>query len=176
MSLNFSKEQRALLINQFEVLKHLDSSNSKSYDNKIEILQNGYSDFYDEIAGNISDEFPKDQSQKVWDILKLYRKLYFSYENLTPEEQEQIDEEEVIFQGFDGNEESNYYVFAKFIVEKAERYSEINELIKKGKVDMNSHWPKLNYYDGLLSRLMQLNDEDTSQYLACDQIKYILNK
>lgn len=176
MSLNFSKEQRALLINQYEILKHVDPSESEYYDEKIEILYNGYSDFYDEIAGDISDDLPEHISRKVWDILSLYRSLYFGYKNLEPEEQEEIDEKDVIFRGFDGNTETSYYSYAKYLVNRAGRYSEIKELIEEGKVDMNSHWSRLNFYEDLLSRWLPLREETKGENLSLEQIKYVLNK
>lgn len=176
MSLNFSKEQRALLINQFEILKHLDPSSTEEYDNKIEILYNGYSYFYEDIVGDINEDLSGVVSRKVLDILSLYRALYFGYENLTEEEQEQIEERYVIFRGFDGNEEIPYYKFAQFVVTKAGLYGEIKELIQEGKVEMNSHANRLRYYNDLLSRWEPLRKELNGENLNLEQIKHVLNK
>ncbi|MBK0295839.1 YfbU family protein [Bacillus sp. S34] len=176
MSLNFSKEQRVILINQFEILKHLDPSYSDYYDNKIEILHNGYSYFYDDIVGDLSEDFPKETSRTVLDIFELYRKLYFSYKRLSPEDQEQINERDVIFKGFDGNTETSYYSFANFVVLRAGKYGEIKDLIEEGKVDMNSHSSRINYYIDLLSRWSPLRQESLGKDLTLQQIKHLLNK
>ncbi|RBN39770.1 hypothetical protein DMN50_18610 [Priestia megaterium] len=176
MSLNFSKEQRALLINQFEILKHLDPSSTEEYDNKIEILYNGYSYFYEGIVGDVNEDLSEAVSRKVFDILDLYRDLYSSYENLTEEEQEQIEERHVIFRGFDGNEEIPYYKFAQFAVTKEGLYGEIKELVQEGKVEMNSHANRLRYYNDLLSRWKPLREELNGEKLNLEQIKHVLNK
>ncbi|CUB24276.1 hypothetical protein BN2127_JRS3_03780 [Bacillus safensis] len=175
MSLRFTKEQRAILINQFEILKRLDNNNEKDYDHNIEVLFNGYSTFYKKIFGDIEDEFPEEITRKVYDVLDMFRVLYSSYEQLTSEEKKEIDEKDVLFKGFDGNEETNHFVFASFILRKTELYSDLQELIKQNKVEINSHRNIIYYYDELLANWSKIRKE-TKGRLSLEQIKYVLDK
>ncbi|MES9786519.1 YfbU family protein [Bacillus pumilus] len=176
MTLQFSKEQRTILINQMEILKRLDPQNSDEYERKIEVLYNGYSYFYSDIFGEIEEEFSPEISRKVLDVLNMYRNLYFSFKSLTSEEQGEISEEDVLFQGFDGNEEYNHYRFAKHVVNEADLYLEISKLIDEGKIEMNSHRNRLHYYNKLLSRWTKVKELAGRGNLTLQQIKNVLDK
>ncbi|MCK6164043.1 YfbU family protein [Bacillus pumilus] len=176
MTLQFTKEQRTILINQMEILKRVDPQNSDEYERKIEVLYNGYSYYYSDIFGDIEEEFSPDITRKVFDVLNMYRNLYFSFNSLTSEEQEEISEEDVLFQGFDGNEEINHYCFAKHVVNTEEIYPEISNLIKKGKVEMNSHRNIVGYYNDLLSRWLPVRKAVRGDKLTLQQIKDVLGK
>ncbi|CUB44699.1 MULTISPECIES: YfbU family protein [Bacillus] len=176
MTLNFTKEQRAILINQMEILKRLDPQSEAEYERNIEVLYNGYSHFYEEIFGHIEDEFSPEITRKVFDVLTMYRALYFGFKNLTSEEQEEISEEDVLFQGFDGNEEPDHYCFANHVVKEAGLYSEMEDLIKEGKIEMNSHRNRVRYYNELLSRWTKVREDAGGEHLTLQQIKNVLGK
>lgn len=174
MTLKFTKEQRAILINQMEILKRVDPQNSDEYEKNIDILYNGFSYFYSDISGEIEDEFPEIITRQVFDILNMYRTLYFSYENLTEEEQDEISEEDVLFQGFDGSEEPYHYSFVKYVVERSRLYSEMSDLLEEGKIELNSHCNRISYYNKLLSRWSQISTNEP--YLTLQQIKTVIGK
>lgn len=176
MTLNFTKEQRAILINQMEILKRLDPQSEDEYERNIEVLYNGYSHFYEDIFGHIEDEFSPETTRKVFDVLTMYRALYFGFKNLTSEEQEEISEEDVLFQGFDGNEEPDHYCFANYVVKEAGLYSEMGDLIKEGKIEMNSHRNRVRYYNELLSRWTKVREDAGGENLTLQQIKNVLGK
>ncbi|MCY8513536.1 YfbU family protein [Bacillus atrophaeus] len=176
MTINFTKEQRAILINQMEILKRVDPQNSDEYEKNIDILYNGFSYFYSDVCGEIEDEFPVIITRKVFDILDMYRTLYFSYENLPREEQDEISERDVLFQGFDGNEESYHYSFVNYVVKKSRLYLELKDLLDEGKIELNSHKNKISYYNELLSRWSQVRKETDDIYLTLQQINTVLGK
>ncbi|MEC2274728.1 YfbU family protein [Bacillus subtilis] len=176
MTLKFTKEQRAILINQMEILKRVDPQNSDEYEKNIDILYNGFSYFYSEVCGEIEDEFPEIITRQVFDILNMYRTLYFSYQNLTEEEKDEISERDVLFQGFDGNEEPYHYSFVNYVVKRAGLYSEMRDLLEEGKIELNSHRNRISYYNELLSRWSQVSKETNEIYLTLQQIKTVLGK
>jgi uncharacterized protein YfbU (UPF0304 family) len=136
-----------------------------------EILLNGYKYNYDSLIEWVLDDTPDNVSKFVWNVFNMYRALYGSYHQLTKEQKEQVDLRSITFQGYDGNEEGDYYSYSNFILEKMGRYSEI---YNKGKVELNSHRNMINTYQKMLSAWDRVRDSEYSQ-LTVDQILEIAN-
>jgi len=144
--------ERITLINQFLLLQenevergHYDAND---YQNYIDILYNGYEGLYGEIFGAIPrNAVTKEVSDEVYAILYMYDRAEISYNNLSEEEKEQIDVNDITCRGFDGNEEYDHYAIYTFIIENLKQYS---NMFKSS--DLNSHFQTLGRYREQLKR------------------------
>ena len=141
-----TKTERLILVNQLKILAHLEPENSDSYKEDIEILENGYSVFYDSITGNIYDEMEEEKGNLVLNILDLYCAVECFKKNCGNLDGLKNTE----FLGFDGNFETDYMVFARFLVEKQHKFMEIKEA--KGSFDFNSHSCMVPTYKSILEK------------------------
>ncbi|MDU5492441.1 MAG: YfbU family protein [Clostridium perfringens] len=171
MSVKFTEKERLMLFNQYEILKRLDEDLYDEYELKQEILLNGYTHNYDELVEGFNSEVDSEISKFVFDVLQMHRVLLFSYEDLTPEEKQEVNLKDIKFRGFDGNEETDYYMYAKFVLKKLKRFEEIYD---DGKVEFNSHWNTLNRYKRMLNTW---NEVSTGRYnnISLQDIKKIIN-
>ena len=95
-----------------------------------------------------------EKCEKVLDILDMYRVIKFENERL--QEQEHIKDPWVKFQGFDGNNESEYSCYASYFVKKLGRFSELLEDDPEAQFD--SHMPTLRKYNSMLSEWKKLEN------------------
>ncbi|MEW5069665.1 YfbU family protein [Bacillus subtilis] len=180
MTLHFTKEQRAILINQLEIKQLLDESRKDLYEKYIEILDRGYSRYYSDIFGELDEELDDTVHKRVVGVLTMYETLYNDRLHLPEEEKKQIDEKDVLFKGFDGNNESSHHSYVNFLVRKMEMFSTIGELIETGKIkSTNSHRSMVGYYDELLQRYRSVTEKNNKSFkdrLTLEQFKEVLGK
>ena len=139
MALN--KFERRLLANQYQILSMLDQSNAEHYEKMQEALQKGYESYYnDEIFGWIFDGLSESESTLVIDAMDMYFAIQRAYDAL--DDKAEIEERRTKFPGFDGNHETAYMSYARFVVEREGRFS----LLKPSSADFNSHTPMLDRY------------------------------
>ena len=144
-----TKTERLILVNQLKILAHLEPENRDFYNESIEILENGYSVFYDSITNNIYDEMQEEKGNLVLNILDLYCAVEcFKKNGGTLKGLKHIE-----FMGFDGNYETDYMMFARFLIEKQHKFAEIKEAL--GSCDFNSHSPMVQIYEKILERWKQ---------------------
>ncbi|PSL41716.1 hypothetical protein B0H94_11829 [Salsuginibacillus halophilus] len=165
--MEFSKKDRLFLKNQYEILSRLDGENSSNYQEKIEILEQGYEVHYEEYF-DLEDDFPEESSRLVIDTLDLYSVLKSSYDSLT---ETNLSERDINFLGFDGNHETEHMVYTKFFVETLGRFTELQSEDRfRG---YNSHMPMVSSYYNMVNKwkdeLKQKRD------LSEDEIKMILS-
>lgn len=98
------KEQRLILINQFEILQQLNPYDVDFYSEKIEILKEGYEYHYDDVLGEISNPLPEEKSRFVIDVLNMYRDITFSKVQLSDGNRENFVGVTTYYRGFDFNE------------------------------------------------------------------------
>ena len=173
--MEFSKKDRLFLYNQYEILKllkHDDEYEVKQCNYFQEILLHGYKHNYHEMVEWVEDDTPDTVSKFVWDVLQMYSVLINSYNALSADKREGINEHDITYGGFDGNEEGSYYCYSRFILEKMERYSEI---YKGGNAIFNSHWPILNKYRGMLTAWENLRKSDYD-LLTREQMLKVIGK
>lgn len=173
--------ERLSLVNQFELmlLQTDDEYQKEELENKIEVLKEGYTGLYDEVI--FSGLYPnnnEDTTKTVHDILTLYDNLQKSYENLSDDDKQQINFDDLIFLGFDGNEENDYYNQCKFIIKKLHQYKYL-----KHSEDLNTHGNTLTHYKRELeiyNQIVKQNQKDIMHencYLfTADQILQVINK
>jgi uncharacterized protein YfbU (UPF0304 family) len=139
MTLN--KFERRLLANQYHILSLLDQSNAGHYEKMREALESGYESAYeDAIFGSIFDGLPADESALVIDAMDMYFAIQRSYDAL--DDKTGIEEGRTKFPGFDGNHETAYMGYARFVVEKEGRF----RFLMPYSEDFNSHTPMLDQY------------------------------
>lgn len=136
--MKLSKKDRLILVHQYEILKRLDDKDNFSfYEEKIEILSNGYEIFYSELDAQIYDDMPKGEGVFVLEVLTIYDYLEV-YKEQHPEDKEVGEHLWSSFKGFDGNNEGEYLGFAQFLIEKQGKFDKLASL--------NSHMPVIDKY------------------------------
>lgn len=166
--MKFSKAERLILINQYTILEKLYPEDSTFSLNK-EILLNGYTHEYDEIVNILTDDVPEDVCQEVWDILQMHRSLKFSFDQL--ENKGDLNASDVKFRGFDGNNETVYMAYTRFVIHDIGRFEELKDEHR----DYNSHWPTLDKYRHMLSKWKSVSERHNNK-LSLEQIKEIISK
>lgn len=168
--MEFSKRERLILYNQYEILKFLKPEEEKIYNNYQTILADGYKRDYSYLVEGFDDELSDEIAEFVWDVFQMYRTLLVSYRQLSPEQRNDIKEEAIQFEGYDGNEEGQYHWYACFILEDLKRYTEISEYCK----NINSHARRIKHYTEMIQKWIKLR-KDKYCDLSFDQIKEIIS-
>lgn len=170
---SLSEVERLQLVNQFEILEKLDPDHAKSYAEKREILERGYTILYGEVfQGIFSEEMSMDECNYVFDVLDMHRALIQSYDLL--EDKAGLTPEDVAFRGFDGNNESKRYGFALHLREAGKW----QESLSKG--SLNSHSQiTMHLYPPMLERWKKIRERQRENLgarwqLTADQIKEII--
>lgn len=169
--MNLSKFERLLLINQYEILSRLDPENNDIYARNIEILEQGYKAHYSDFVEWMSDDIPEEVTNEALDILNMYRELKFSYLDLDEKEKKKVDEKELKFRGFDGNNEGVYMNYVRFFIHKLDRFDELRDEYE----DYNTHMPMLSKYRRMLNVLDSIKDRDDYRRLTVEEINKVLN-
>lgn len=146
--MELTEKERLILYNQYEILKLLNPDEKEYYERDQEILINGFKYNYDNLVEGFMNETSEEVSQFVIDVLQMHRVLNNSYDKLKDDEKSQIELYDISFKGFDGNEEIDYYVYAKFYLEKLDRFGELKE---SKYYAVNSHTNMLNDYRKMVS-------------------------
>lgn len=168
--MELTKTERVMLMNQYRILSHLDPDNKSNYDEKIEVLQSGYKIFYSMLDELISDEMMIEASDLVLQTLSIYRQIEF-YKKKNPTDKEIIDHPSSVFAGFDGNHESQYYAFARFVIETQNKYEEQKKYWRETD-GLNSHSSMVDKY----SRMIEAWKSDGTDYnFSRERILKILN-
>lgn len=174
--ITMEKEQRLILINQFEILKQLNSYDADYYSEKIEILKEGYEYHYNDVFSEVSNPLPEKYSKFVIDILNMYRDITFSKNRLSSEDSKSLAEEITYFRGFDFNDslEVRLGSYVQFFVEKLDRFKELVE--DKDFDGFNSHLEMTEVYERYLENYNQIKQYSDYEFgkLSAKQIKEIL--
>lgn len=131
-----------MLANQYEIMSMLDKHSSEYYLLMSETLRAGHKWLYDQFFDSLSENLSDEVAQHVLKILGIYSDLRDSYNEL--EDKSGIDETELSFPGFDGNNESEYLSFAGDLL-KHRRFE-----TTLGKVAKNSHMPTTEIYKRMI--------------------------
>ncbi len=165
-------KDRLILYNQYEILKGINAEECEEYELMQNIVVNGFKYNYSELIEGFYDETPELISEFVFDVLQMYRVLNNSYEELSLEEKQQINKNDITYGGFDGNEEGSYYTYANFVLEDLGRYEEI---YNNGKVELNSHRNMLNKYTRMVRTWKEVKSGRYNS-LTFENIKKVINK
>lgn len=105
----------------------------------------------------------------VMDVLDLWQLLELAYEDLTEAERAQLDFSagDVVFPGFDGNNEIELLSIARVLTEDLGKWAHFKGRIK------NSHMPTTSLYERMLEELSKQR-EPYSYELTLDQLQAVL--
>jgi uncharacterized protein YfbU (UPF0304 family) len=165
----FTAGERLIIVNQFRLLELLekDKDSVAHYREMRKIVERGYSLSYHEVTENLWTEMPETECREVMDILDMFRVLKFSVDAL--DDKSGIDMQKVRFGGFDGNNESSYLGYAKFLTQEQGRWEELKDEVK------NSHSHRLGLYRPMLKKWRELTaDQLLSSELSKEQVVEIL--
>ena len=162
--------QRLNLINQYEILLDLailrkNNDMAEQYKQYIKILEFGYVGEYHMLFEGLVEEFSKEKSELVWDILQIYSNIQYSYRKI---KNPKITEDQIRFDGFDGNNEICYLNFCEFILFDLHRFIELQE---NGRKDFNSHSRRCDRYQAMQKKWIDMKQP---LEMTEEEIKYLL--
>ena len=166
MDLNLTNVERLILGNQYRILAKLNEGthDEEYFQKKVEILDRGYAWYYGDLL--VSEPLPIEVSVETMDILDMFRQIDAYVSQLKDNERETLNVEKLTFKGFDANNDP-HYGFAKFIIEKDDRYGE-----RKG-MYLNSHTNStLPRYRRMLEVYRAIRGKDFKN-LTLDDLKMI---
>ena len=160
--------QRLILVNQYKILKCLTDNvtEQQDYDNLITALENGYELHYQDCFEYMGEnDLTVEECREVLDILEMYRGIIYSYNALKlKKEPTTLKEEDVMFPGFDCNNEYKQLSYVRYFIVDLDRYSEIQELNKTDNYNSHSKW--LDRYVRMLQKWsVYVKDDKVNQYL-----------
>lgn len=172
--MKLSPAQRLIVYNQLEILKKLDSDNEDEYELKQNIVYRGHSYFYGELGDFVTAE-SEDETKEVMETLQMFRVIGNAIRRLKEEGTElNFDEESLRFKGYDGNEETNFYSIANFVLSKDPakglgRFKEVHEYLDY----FNTHSPVRHEYQRLFRAYRSLGTSVSSSELSIDQLRVL---
>jgi uncharacterized protein YfbU (UPF0304 family) len=141
--------ERLILANQYEILALLDEQQSYSHKRSADALLSGYEYEYDQLDQRLSrggDVLPDEECKFVWRVLGMYDDL----QRVAATADSGIDPKDVVFMGFDGNNETKYMGYAQYIRRDKYRFQVLAVMGE----DLNSHMHSLMMY----ARMLQVRD------------------
>lgn len=165
-------KDRLILYNQYEILKNLNSNNKEKYELNQVILLNGYGEYYEDLLKGMSDDIDIRISEHVENVLHLFRALLNSYNNLSKEEKDKINEEDFAFKGYDSKNEEEYYKYAYFLIYRIGKYKDLAS-VKGFKIESNS--PKIKTYKDLLLKEEEVKYGSIDEFTV-DSILQLINQ
>jgi len=161
--MKLTKIERLILANQYRILEKLYPEEARDSREAFEILQSGYTLEYDSLPPHLDSEVSEETCREVKDVLDMYRMLKNAIRDLPPGGVAPSDDAE--FQGFDGNEETEHYSYALFLIETQGKWAESKN------AELNSHTPMLERYRSMLGRWKHRNDRFN---LTAEDVAHIL--
>ena len=147
--MKFSKEERTLLINLYEIRKALalqkdsKSKEAEYCEEKIEIFKHGYEVFYD-VEALVSDD--RTMTKEECEFVKRLLTMYQVFDQVYTREGKNLEDSFATFWGFNENdtEEIKYAWFADFLINKRKDYPAL------GGCRTHSGVPTLRIYKSIL--------------------------
>jgi uncharacterized protein len=167
--------ERKILANQFLLLEKLDPDGAEYYAESRDIIEHGYTIFYEEVLQSIFAEMPIDDCRYVFDVLDMHRALRTSYDKLT--DKGGITEDDIRFRGFDGNNESKRYAFAEFL-KKTGKWQETlaGGLNSHSMVTMHLYPKMLEKYNRIVEKHKKGNAMHEWWLLSAEEIKEVIGQ
>ncbi|MDT3668953.1 MAG: YfbU family protein [Aromatoleum sp.] len=151
--MEITKRDRLILINQYRILASLNKNEADHYEELISILENGYAIFYSQLDEWISDEMPEEEGRFVLEVLDLYRAV--EDVKRASKDSRLLAHHYAFFRGFDGNNETEYMSFCRFLIEKQGKFQEQKQYLLKND-NLNSHMPMIEKYRRMLDEAKNL--------------------
>ncbi len=165
--MQLSKFERLVLANQLRMLETMFPAEAEYYANHRTALEEGYVLHYEWLFEHIDEELPKDDCQFVIEVLNMHRSMHFAFKDIS---ETSLSLTDVRFKGFDGNEETRHFAYARYFIEDLGRFQELAE--QQPHADFNSHRPMTGTYRRMLKAWHE--SEDRFELDAAD-VQRILN-
>jgi uncharacterized protein YfbU (UPF0304 family) len=130
--MNLTDAEKLILHNQYEILGAVQPSRKKDYVVLLECLYSGYEEDFEQLIPHFEDPQSPQVYNQVRGILEMFR-------SITPNAGTGI-KPTVVFAGFDGNEETQHFAYARFLLEDRDLWRESHSN------DLNTHTPVLEDY------------------------------
>lgn len=114
--------QRLILVNQYELMAHLDEQNADKYRKFQAIIKGGYQLEMKELYKDFS-QLSEEQCQTILNILEMYQALQVSYNNL--QDKSDISEHRLKFLGFCAIREKKHINYLSFIATYNKKYQDV---------------------------------------------------
>lgn len=149
MNLNFTNEQKVILVNQMQVLKKLSEISGEMeevnlYERAKDGIKNGFGvealqylpefDFKDDVTDKVK--------KFVWDVINMYDSIYALYGRLGMMDQYDMGTEKIEFIGFNEKDIDGSLSYFKFVTEDPKFDSRLLTFIKKNKWSISSDGSK----------------------------------
>jgi uncharacterized protein YfbU (UPF0304 family) len=148
--MNLTPVERMNMILLCRILGNQEPENKEDWERNALILHFGYVPFYDEVIGDLHDEISPRVSNFVFGVLDMYRSLLASFKALQKPDTEK--EKRLMFQGFNGNEEAKYYLFAQFVLHDMGRFQEFAH------VSIDSFSSMVGRYEEMLEVFLEITE------------------
>jgi len=151
--------ERVILANQYRLLEVLHPDAAPDYHARRVVVEGGFESEYDETLRGlvIMDPVPSTVCEEVVGILGMFRALYSSYTRLSEADKQGVDADRVRFRGFDGNEETREFRYARFMIRDG-RWGEFKPEDDDG---YNSHIAVLPRYRRMRDAWKRLGESQT---------------
>ena len=126
------------------------------------ILIEGHVDHYIDLFDGLADETSEEVMTEVRSILNAFRALS-NFESENPDSELKIPH----FEGFDGNEETSHYNYARFLIEDLGRYGEQ----KDAELDSDAHM--IPRYSVIIDRWRK---RESREQLNQEDVRYIVDE
>ncbi len=140
--------QRLMLYNQYKIMEKLYPEEANYYKRAAQAVGDGYEHEYSYLAQNIYERgLSEDQCKFVYNVMGMHMRLKWAYDDLSNADKAEIPAHQIEFHGFDGNNETNYLGYARWIVGDGHSFQNIRD----GGDGLNSHMPTLSRYQNMLN-------------------------
>jgi uncharacterized protein len=136
--MKFTRVERLILANQYEILSLLSKSDADYYAHKRNAVASGYELEYETLAEDIYErEFSEEQCTFVLDVMSMHEALQLAEKS-----------DRTTFMGFDGNNEGSHMAYARhFCGSSLEPFKHL----QFGGDKFNSHMPTLSRYRAMVA-------------------------
>jgi uncharacterized protein len=161
-----TRKERLTFYNQFKILQQLatDPEDAKHYEELCNVLQNGWQLEYHKVFASIwGEEVSRQDGRFVMDVLDMFKALQLSHSQLV--DKNGIDTKDLIFSGFDGNNETDLMSYTEYLKDEAKRWKD-----ELANAPMDSHRPRRDFYQRMMDRWNEAKDK---WKLTNEEIKHI---
>jgi uncharacterized protein len=162
-----------ILSNQFRILAAVDSESRENSLQHLEALESGYEAHYSWMTDRFDSGLSATETREIVDILQMHSDILHAFEKAASSATLELSD--VMFGGFDGNNESQQMGYADYFLFKLGRFSSLHEMIKIN--GLNSHAPMLPTYRLMLpiwKQIMQKNQITHKYELSMQQLEAIV--
>jgi uncharacterized protein len=169
--------ERRTLANQYRILALLNKEESEDYAARAEALECGYEAHFDEGWFTADEDvLTIEQCEEVTSTLRMFEDLLVSFRHL--KDKDGLNEQDLAFRGYDGNDETKYMAYARFFCETYDGGRRFQTLSSGTGFGFNSHQPNVNAYRAKLGQYRIIREAKRSaggyDPLTAAEIKQVL--